>query len=113
MLLLVLQAQLDQPFDFPGLASRLRCADHDQRFDACVDVVAIVPYLIHSRPRDKAAPGSWILFSDAVVIRIAQHAKGRMEWTKARFVGFEYKRFKKPGRMCKRPFDRTCIGHAW
>ena len=106
VLLLVVQAELDQPRE-PLLA-----AFFDEREQRLVDVLPIADHLLQRGPRKHAALGARVACADRVVVRVEEHAEGGIEHPVAAHAGLEDERLEEPGGVREVPFDRARIRHG-
>jgi hypothetical protein len=75
MLLLVLQPQRDQRASSACRSARRPTGRRQQTGHARIDIAAVGAHFRHGRPRQQATLGTRVLFADAVVIGIEQHAE--------------------------------------
>ena len=108
MLLLVIEPQFEQPCDFRkhGVVSVV-----NEFENGVVDVGAIVQHLVEAWPCQQAALGSFVLWSDRIVVGIEQHLEGRVEFLIAVDMGDQDEGFEKPIGMREMPFRRTHVRH--
>ena len=105
MLLLVLDAELDQGSDV-GVEPMVHEIAHGG-----IDVAPVVGDLHDARPRHQAPVGPRVPGSDAFVVRVEQEPEVRVEDLVARQRGTEQERFEEPRRVCAVPLGGTHIGH--
>jgi hypothetical protein len=104
MLLLVLQAELDE-------RRRVRRRVAQQRRDARVDVGAPGTHLGERGPRHQPALGPRMARTDPFVVAVVEHTIGRMERREARLEALEHEGLEEPGHMREVPLGRARVGH--
>jgi len=107
VLLFVVQAQRDQGQQ-PGVV----CVAGQQALHALVHIGAVGQHLGQRGAREQAALRARVLGAHAVVVRIEQHAKRRVERCKRQFVRLQHKGLEEPGGVRQVPFGGAGVGHG-
>ena len=107
VLLFVLQAKLQEVFDFSRSG-----AIPQQGEDSVVDVRTIIQNLAQTGAGEQATLGAGEFLADAVVIGIEQHAIRGVERFETGFEPFQNEGFEKPAGMRQMPFNRAGIRHG-
>jgi hypothetical protein len=106
VLLLVVRAELDHVAQRRALLLVL-----EQPQEMSVDVLAIGVHLRERRAREQPALRPRILRSNAVVVRVEQHAERRLERAVARQRRLECERLEVPARVREVPLRGARVGH--
>lgn len=107
VLLLVLQAQLDQATQ----CSVVRHGGHPT-CHAGVHVGPVGEHLVQRWPREQPALRAGVLGAHTVVVGVEQHPERRCKRLETGLVGFEHKGFKEPGGVGQVPLGGAGIGHG-
>src|ERR1700682_4975880 len=91
VLLLVVHSELDQRVRLARQRAAL-----EELLHRAIDMLAIGKHAIERGTRQETALGSRMLVADAVVIRIEQHAKSRIERAVAAEMRVEYESLEEP-----------------
>ncbi len=108
MLLLMLQAELDQRQD---RGPRGAGGGFDQRRHRAIDMLAVASDLVDARTRQQTARRAGVARPDGFIIGIEQIAEARIEHAIIARVRAQQKRLEEPCGVRAMPLRRTCVGH--